>query len=281
MNEKKIFIKVKEILYSLTGITLADNKELMINNRLQKLQHKLNYSGNLEELLNKIESGYHSTEFINSFTTNKTHFFREVFHFDDMRDRALPELFKKQNSVSIYCSAASTGEEPYSIAMTLMQTMEDLGINIQGTRSSIIATDIDTDVLKFGANGVYRYKTTNKDFPNWIKPGRFFLKKSSDKNSQEFSIKAKNEMKKLLTFSQMNLSDNSYAFREKEFDIIFCRNVLIYFTQDDQKKILKKLFKLLKIGGTFYLGHSENPMDLSSYVKRLGQNIFVKVKDFH
>jgi chemotaxis protein methyltransferase CheR len=278
-NEVKLHSKVRDLLYKLTGITLADNKELMITNRLQKLRTKVGYNGDLEHLLTAIERGEYQTEFINSFTTNKTHFFRELFHFDDMKDRALPEIFQKQNSVSIYCSASSTGEEPYSIAMTLLTAQKEN--NKRNMNSSIVATDIDTDVLHFARNGVYRFRTSNKDFPAWAHPRDFFKRRADSKNESEFLIKVKDEVKRLLEFKQMNLSDSSYPFRDGEFDIVFCRNVLIYFNQDDQNKILKRLFKVLKMGGTLYLGHSENPLDLAPYVKRMGQNIFVKTRELH
>lgn len=83
----------------------------------------------------------------------------------------------------------------------------------------------------------------------------------------------------MITFCELNLNDNVYNFSNNQFDVIFCRNVLIYFSPEDQNKILKKLFRHLKIGGTLYLGHSENPQDLVSYVKRVGQNIFIKEKE--
>jgi len=98
--------------------------------------------------------------------------------------------------------------------------------------------------------------------------------------SDEVLIKVKDDLKKMVSFSQMNLNDSSYPFNEHYFDVIFCRNVLIYFSVEDQNKILKKLFKHLKVGGTLYIGHSENPHDLVNYVKRVGQNIFIKTKDF-
>ncbi len=109
-------------------------------------------------------------EFINSFTTNKTHFFREDFHFLDLKDRVLPEFAKQGKSISMYCSASSTGEEPYSMAMSVLEASEELK---QRINASIIATDIDTNVLQYAANGVYRYSKSSKEFPDWIKPQKF------------------------------------------------------------------------------------------------------------
>ena len=276
-STQEIHEKVKKLLYSLTGITLADNKDIMISNRIDKLKRNCKYNGDVVDLLKSIEQGNHLTEFINSFTTNKTHFFREDFHFLDLKDRVLPMFANNGNKIQMYCSASSTGEEPYSMAMSVFEAKDQLNKNIL---ASIIATDIDTSVLEYAANGIYRYSKSSKEFPSWIKPQKYF-KRRVQKNlaGEEVLIKVNDELKRMITFQVMNLNDNTYPFSSHQFDVIFCRNVLIYFSSEDQNKILKKLFKHLKIGGTLYLGHSENPQDLVHYVKRVGQNIFVKEKD--
>lgn len=280
LDNNALHEKVKKLLYSLTGITLAENKDIMISNRLHKLKRDTKYSGDIEELLISIENdGIHQMEFINSFTTNKTHFFREDFHFVDLRDRVLPELVRQGKNINMYCSASSTGEEPYSMAMTALETAE---ITNQRVNASIIATDIDTNVLQYAANGVYRFSKSSKEFPDWIKPQKYFKKRvKKTLASEEILIKVKPELQKMVTFQVMNLNDPSYPFGKEQFDIIFCRNVLIYFTAEDQNKILRKLFTHLKIGGTLYIGHSENPHDLVNYVDRVGQNIFIKTKELH
>ena len=269
--------KVKKILYSLTGITLADNKDIMISNRIDKLKRNCRFSGDIMDLLKSIEQGNNVTEFINSFTTNKTHFFREDFHFLDLKNRVLPLLANNGGRIQMYCSASSTGEEPYSMAMTVLESKAELNKHID---ASIIATDIDTNVLQYAADGIYRYSKSSKEFPDWIKPQKYFKKRvQKNLSGEEVLIKVNDELKKMITFKVMNLNDSSYPFSKNQFDVIFCRNVLIYFSAEDQNDILKKLFKYLKVGGTLYLGHSENPQDLVHYVKRVGQNIFVKEKE--
>ncbi len=269
--------KVKELLYSFTGITLTENKDIMISNRLHKLKRNASFSGDLDELLEAIRDGNYKTEFINAFTTNKTHFFREEFHFADLKNRVLPELSKNNQEIKLYCSASSTGEEPYSMAMTILEAQEELGKKIN---TSIIATDIDTNVLQYAANGVYRYSKSSKEFPDWLKPQKYF-KKRVEKNlaSEEVLIKVKDELQKMVKFQVMNLNDENYPFAKNQFDVVFCRNVLIYFSSEDQEKILFKLFRHLKMGGTLYIGHSESPGKLESYVRRIGQNIFIKEKE--
>ncbi|MCT7910481.1 protein-glutamate O-methyltransferase CheR [Arcobacter lacus] len=278
MSEKnEVHERIKKLLYSLTGITLTENKDIMISNRIDKLKRNCKFYGDIEDLLTSIEKGNNITEFINSFTTNKTHFFREDFHFVDLKNRVLPEFAKNGQKINMYCSASSTGEEPYSMAMTVLKTSEDLGKTIS---ASIIATDIDTSVLQYAANGIYRYSKASKEFPEWIKPQKYFKRRvQQNLSGEEVLIKVNDELKRMINFHVMNLNDSSYPFSKNQFDVIFCRNVLIYFSVEDQNTILKKLFALLKIGGTLYLGHSENPQDLIKYVKRIGQNIFIKEKE--
>jgi len=279
LDNNALHEKVKSLLYSLTGITLAENKDIMIANRLHKLKRDTKYAGDIDELLVAIENGTNTMEFINSFTTNKTHFFREDFHFTDLKDRVLPEYANSGQEVKMYCSASSTGEEPYSMAMTVLEAQEELNKRIN---ASILATDIDTNVLQYAANGVYRYSKSSKEFPDWIKPQKYFKKRvKKTLASEEILIKVKPELQKMVTYQVNNLNDNAYPFDKNYFDVIFCRNVLIYFSGEDQNKILRRLFSHLKIGGTLYLGHSENPHDLINYVDRIGQNIFIKVKELH
>ena len=276
-STQEIHEKVKKLLYSLTGITLADNKDIMISNRIDKLKRNCKFSGDIMDLLKSVEQGNSVTEFINSFTTNKTHFFREDFHFLDLKNRVLPLLANSGGKIQMYCSASSTGEEPYSMAMTVLESKAELNKHID---ASIIATDIDTNVLQYAADGIYRYSKSSKEFPDWIKPQKYFKKRvQKNLSGEEVLIKVNDELKKMITFKVMNLNDSSYPFSKNQFDVIFCRNVLIYFSAEDQNDILKKLFKYLKVGGTLYLGHSENPQDLVHYVKRVGQNIFVKEKE--
>ncbi len=272
-DTKELHDKVKSILYSLTGITLTENKDIMITNRLDKLKRNTGFKGDIYHLLEDIAGGKFTTEFVNTFTTNKTHFFREEFHFEDLRSRVLPEFEKSNQEIKMYCSAASTGEEPYSMAMTVKEVSSSM-------KASIIATDIDTDVLQSAANGIYRFQKSSKEFPDWIKPQKYF-KKRVQKNlaGDEILIKANDELKRMITFAKMNLNDEVYPFETHQFDVVFCRNVLIYFSVEDQNNILKRLFRTLKVGGTLYIGHSENPHDLINYTKRIGQNIFVKLKD--
>ncbi|MDY3114348.1 MAG: CheR family methyltransferase, partial [Helicobacter sp.] len=196
------------------------------------------------------------------------------FHFKDMVDRILPQRMQDSTPLKVLCAASSTGEEPYSIASTLLFSKE-----IYGSRTplSIQAIDVDTSVLEFAKAGEYIVDTKLNPLPTWIDLNEYFF--ITQKNEREVYMNARSNIKNLISFKQQNLCAHSYPFGVKEFDIIFCRNVLIYFKVLDQEKILKRLFSHLKIGGTLYLGHSESILNLASKVDRLGQNIFIKAAD--
>ncbi|NWF66411.1 MAG: protein-glutamate O-methyltransferase CheR [Campylobacterales bacterium] len=267
---------IKTLVYKYTGIILNDSKDIMIKNRVHKLIEKHSLPHDMKYILERVSSGELREIFINSFTTNKTDLFREVFHFNDLLDRVFTEHFKYENSINIYCCASSTGEEPYSIATTFLHYKELMNAPINAT---ITATDIDTNVLAQAKEGVFQVNKYQNPFPNWFKPQLYFKRRETQETIPYFFIKAKDEVKKLLTFKQLNLFDQTYPFKESSLDVIFCRNVLIYFNTKDQGAIIHKLLKILKMGGTIYFGHSENPLEYSRYLEKKGHNIFVKVKD--
>ena len=145
------------------------------------------------------------------------------------------------------------------------------------TQVRVQAIDIDTSVLETAKAGKYVVDTHLNPLPDWLELKDYFDISTKDKH--KITMNAKQCLKEILSFKQQNLSDKTYSFGAKEFDVIFCRNVLIYFKVEDQEKILNRLFSYLKIGGTLYLGHSESILGLAHKVDRLGQNIFVKVME--
>lgn len=273
---KEALERVRAEIYKITGIHLSNNKDSLIINRIEKLAREIKVNS-FEEILRELSSGRCKQEFINAFTTNKTDFFREGFHFTDMVDRILPRFCREKSPIKIYCSASSTGEEPYSIAATLMHAKDIYRTDC--FNASIVATDIDTNVLETARKGKYIVDTTLNKLPTWLELERYFDIKQIPGSKKEIEMIAKNILKSLITFKTMNLFSEKYPFAKNEFDVIFCRNVLIYFKVEDQKKILERLFSHLKIGGTLYLGHSEHILCLQERVDRLGQNIFVKNRD--
>jgi chemotaxis protein methyltransferase CheR len=200
--------------------------------------------------------------FVNALTTNLTSFFREAHHFDLLADQMRKAADRRP--FKIWCSAASTGEEPYSLAIT---ACEVFGNN---PPVQIIASDLDTNVLAHGQKGVYtadRVERLDKE-----RVQRFFLKGTGD---QEGHVRVRPELQRLITFKQINLLEPGWPLREN-FDAIFCRNVMIYFDKPTQFKILERFIGLLHPQGLLYAGHSENFIHAVSLFKSLGRTVYAR-----
>ncbi len=273
--DTKTLRQIQDSLYEVCGIYLTDTRQTMIQNRINALMKESICKNikSIDELISLVKTNQPIKQaFINSFTTNKTDLFREAYHFSDMLNRTLLPFLKTNNPIKILCSASSSGEEAYSIATTCLYAK-----NIYKSNSNIkiIATDIDTNMLEFAKKGVYIFDPRLNKMPDWVDVEQYFdiTKRMSNGVLQ---LKAKNSIKNMITFQQLNLFSKTYPFNSNDFNIIFCRNVLIYFKPKDQESVLAKLYNTLKIGGTLYLGHSEDILSLSSYFDRLGNKTFIK-----
>jgi chemotaxis protein methyltransferase CheR len=259
---KSDFERVRALIYQRAGISLADSKQEMVYSRLAR---RLRATGivSFGRYLDDLEAGRLGEEwesFTNALTTNLTSFFREAHHFP-----LLAEHVKKlrEQPIQIWCSAASTGEEPYSIAMTVCEAFNTLTPPVQ-----IIATDIDTNVLATGAQGVYGIDRIDKMEPERAR--RFFLRGKGD---QEGMVRVRPELRQLITFKQLNLLGDSWPLKGP-FDVIFCRNVMIYFDKATQRKILSRFVPLMKPDALLFAGHSENFLYVSESLKLRGKTVY-------
>ncbi|AKZ62981.1 chemotaxis protein CheR [Herbaspirillum hiltneri N3] len=255
------FDRVRDLIYKRAGIALAESKQEMVYSRLAR---RLRATGiaSFVQYLDMLERGGDTDEweaFTNALTTNLTSFFRESHHFPILADfvKTLKE------PATVWCSAASTGEEPYTIAMTLCEAYGTLTPPAQ-----IIATDIDTNVLATGANGVYPIERIDKLSPERIK--KFFLR---GKGNQEGYVRVRPELRKLVTFKQLNLLADGWPLTG-QFDVIFCRNVMIYFDKPTQSKILSRFVPLMKPHALLFAGHSENFLYVSDALKLKGKTVY-------
>jgi chemotaxis protein methyltransferase CheR len=256
------FERVRALIYKRAGISLADSKQEMVYSRLAR---RLRATGivSFGRYLDDLEAGRLGDEwesFTNALTTNLTSFFREAHHFP-----LLAEHVKRARAqpITIWCSASSTGEEPYSIAMTVCEAFNTLAPPVQ-----IVATDIDTNVLAVGANGVYTIDRLAKMAPERAK--RFFLR---GKGEQEGMVRVRSELRQLVTFRQLNLLADSWPI-SGHFDVIFCRNVMIYFDKATQRKILARFVPLMKPDALLFAGHSENFLYVSESLKLRGKTVY-------
>ena len=242
----KDFDRIKELIYKQAGISLSSSKQNMVYSRLAKRLRAKNI-GSFKAYLDNLECG-DSEEweaFTNSLTTNLTAFFRKQHHFPILQKHV--EQRKNNNKIQLWCSASSTGEEPYSMAMAMVQAFKTYTPPVH-----ILATDLDTNVLETAQKGVYSLDKLEKLPKDKLKS--FFLK---GKGRHAGSARVRPELSNLITFRQLNLLDDQWPIRGP-FDAIFCRNVMIYFDKPTQYKILEKFVPLLALDGLLFAGHSES-----------------------
>ena len=268
------FDRVRELIYQRAGISLHAGKQAMVysrlSRRLRETSHR-SFAAYLQWLqANTGDSGESEwQEFVNCLTTNLTAFFREEHHFHALVDDLKAIAGKNPGKpLRIWCSAASTGEEPYSIAIT---ASEALGSSAQ---LRIVASDIDTKVLATAQRGVYDADARGLS-PDRLQ--RHFLR---GKGGNAGFMRVKPELAKLIEFRPFNLMSRGWTGAGglgEPFDIIFCRNVMIYFDAPTQRQVLQQMHAVLKPGGLLYVGHSENFTDARDLFQLRGKTIYQRV----
>ncbi|HQW20435.1 MAG TPA: CheR family methyltransferase [Rhodocyclaceae bacterium] len=258
------FERVRKLIYRYAGISLAPIKKNMAYSRLVRRVRARNCLS-FSEYLTLIEHGDQAEMeiFVNSLTTNLTSFFRETHHFEIL-GRHLQKVAAQGGLTRIWCSAASTGEESYSLAITACETFDTLSPPV-----SIIASDIDTNVLTMARNGIYPKGRIAKLTPE--QQHRFFIE---DADTQPGFVRVRPELQKLIKFTRVNLLGEHWPSISGSFDAIFCRNVMIYFDKATQYQILKKFAALLREDGLLFAGHSESFLHATDLFHSLGQTVY-------
>ena len=263
------FNRLRDIIYNEAGIKLTDVKKALMQSRLMKRLRELKL-GNFTEYYNYLTENYDNEKinFINAITTNKTDFFRENEHFEFMKYRILPEFDKKgEKEIRIWSAGCSTGEEPYTIAITLHEYYH-------GKKSPeflILATDIDTQVLNKAREGIYPSDHVADIESKYL--NNYF---SYIRNQNGAFYKVNEKLKESVYFRRLNLLSEEYPMK-KQFDIILCRNVIIYFDKETQKKLFEKYYSYLKNDGYLLIGHSENITNITDKFVLVGRTIYKKV----
>lgn len=253
--------KISALIYQRAGIVLTPQKRDMVYNRLLRRLRTLGLSGfhDYIRLLESRPAGEEWQEFVNSLTTNLTSFFREAYHFPVLAEHAR----SRRGNYNVWCTASSTGEEAYSIAITLE---EALGSGMPGPR--VWATDINTDVLSKAMSGIYRLSDidalTQGQKKSWFLRG---------KDASEGWVKVNKQLHNGVRFQQLNLLDRHWNV-PGPFDAIFCRNIMIYFDPKTQEQLLMRFAKMLKPGGLLFVGHSENFSHLNNEFYLRGQSVY-------
>ena len=258
------FDHVQKLIYQRAGISLHDGKHAMVYSRLSRRLRETGHNS-FREYLRWLEAtdGPEWQEFVNALTTNLTSFFREGHHF-----QVLAEYLRSIQSAGacrMWCSAASTGEEPYSIVMTATEALGSNG------NFSLIASDIDSKVLHTASQGIY--KSDSLKGLDQARLQRFFMR---GKAGNAGMAKVKQELRSRIDFLIVNLIRNDWPFRDP-FDVVFCRNVMIYFDAITQRQVLERIHKVMKPGALLFVGHAENFSDSRDLFALKGKTVYERV----
>ena len=253
------FQRVRSLIYEHAGIALGDGKQELVYSRLSR---RLRATGirSFAEYLKRLESGDKAEleAFANSLTTNLTSFFREPHHFQMLAEHL--RTIRNQREITLWCSAVSSGEEAYSMAMTARDALGGSGPSV-----SIIASDIDTHVLETARAGIYPQDRVDKLDPELVR--RHFVRNNDGK------VQVRRELRDMIVFRQINLLHDGWPIRPP-LDAIFCRNVMIYFDKQTQLKILKKFVPLLHDNGLLFAVHSESFYHADEYFSLRGRTVY-------
>jgi chemotaxis protein methyltransferase CheR len=264
------FERIRQFVSVHTGIVLTEAKKDMVYGRLVKRIRKGRFTS-FDEFVDSLDAGDDEEQdfMINAITTNLTAFFRENHHFEYLAESVIPELIKKKGAnkrIRIWSAGCSTGEEPYSIAMTLKEALPDF----EQWDVKILATDLDANVVAHGKAGVYREDRVtglpDDRIKRWFKAGR-------DDNADK--VKVSPELQSMITFKRLNLL-HEWPMKGP-FDLMFCRNVVIYFDKDTQRVLFDRYADLLAPDAHLFIGHSESLYKVSTRFESLGHTIYKKI----
>lgn len=263
------FEKLSRYIEAEVGIKLPPVKRTLLESRLQKRLKQLqihSFSDYCDYVFDTEKGSMEIIEMIDAITTNKTDFMREPAHFEYMVHTALPELLKTRSEIHLWSAACSSGQEPYNLAMFMEEFIE----KNRPVNYDIVATDISKSSLEKAKKAIYYYKDIEIVTDSFKK--KYFLK-SRNPNSSEVRIKP--VIRDKVTFRPINLMKDDYGHRSK-FDIVFCRNVLIYFNKDNQADVIRRIMSHMNSGGYLFLGHSESLAGMRKELNSVGASIYRK-----
>ena len=265
--DHQTFNKFREIVYTNSGISLNDTKEAMVSARISKRMRVLGFTSHQQYLqfLLKEASGNEITHFLDVISTNVTSFFREPSHFAFLSSVVSKWIEKGKRRIRIWSAAASTGEEPYSIAMTLLDSCGQRNLDMR-----ILATDISTSALAKAQDGVYP-SVVVEGVPESYKK-LFFV---SEKQHADVFYRVQDQLKKMVVFRRMNLSNPPFPMAG-QLDMVFCRNVMIYFDNSVRMRLISEIYRLLQPSGYLLTGHAEGLTSIQTELKCLEPSIYQK-----
>lgn len=259
-----VFKKLKNMIYEMSGIFFGDQKKYLLETRLSKRLSVLDLS-NFEDYYNYLKysplKNAEIKELLNSVTTNETSFFRDIPQLEVFVDILKQSLQSSDNNaykkIRIWSAACSTGEEPYTAAILIKENFP-----ASAAKFEIVGTDISENVLNSAKKGLYRTYTLRNASPAVI--SKYFDKTDDD------GYRIKDEIRNMTVFGNVNLIDGKEVKKFGHFDVVLCRNVIIYFDGESKKKTIENIYESLKSGGYLFLGHSESLHSISSLFKLVG-----------
>ncbi|PLX19716.1 MAG: chemotaxis protein CheR [Marinilabiliales bacterium] len=266
------FNRLSNFVFQQSGIKMPPIKKIMLQSRLQRRLRDLKITS-FKEYADYVFSDegqkYEIVHMLDAVSTNKTDFYREPVHFDFLRNQILPEFYKedKRNAMKIWSAGCSSGEEPYTIAITL----NEFKISNPGFDYEILGTDISTKILQQANSAIYKEDRINV-VPLDIKK-KYFLKSKDRENK---TVRVGKQLREKIRYQRLNFMDLTYNINDF-FDVIFCRNVLIYFNRETQEEVIHKLCKNLKSGGYLFIGHSESILGMDLPLQQIKPTIYKRL----
>lgn len=268
---EKEFKQISSLLYRNFGINLTDKKQTLVRGRLNKIIRTKGYGNftNYYNAINEDKSGMLQIELADHLSTNHSYFFRENEHFKYLTINTLPEIersniLKDPSELRIWCAGCAAGEEPYTLAILLI---EYFGNKLSGTKPVILATDISTSALSTAKSGIYPEDKLKS------MPSKYLNKYFNKIGNGKYSVKT--ALRNLILFKRLNLMRDTFPFKNK-FNIIFCRNVMIYFDKETRETLISKYYINLIDNGILFIGHSETIGRNSSQFKYIIPAVYRK-----
>ena len=266
MTDKEFSI-ISDYIKNNYGINLSSDKKSLVYSRLKNILERKGFNNFTEyyEHLVKDETGIEAITFIDKITTNHTFFMREIDHFEFLKEKVLPyiETTSRDKDVRMWCAGCSSGEEAYTLEMILTDYFKNKG----NWDTELLATDISTEVLKKAIKGVY-----TKD---QVKPLNNEWKNNYFKSINDRQVVVSDDIKKKITYRKFNLMEDKFPFKKK-FQVIFCRNVMIYFDDDTRTKLIKKFYDASEKGAYLFIGHSETLNNIKTDYEYVMPAVYIK-----
>ena len=263
------FVKLSQFIEGEVGIKLPPVKRTLLESRLQKRLKALNiadFKEYYDHVFTTDQGAVEMIEMIDAITTNKTDFMREPAHFEFMVHTALPDLVKTRSEINLWSSACSSGQEPYNMAMFMEEYIE----HNSPVNYSVTATDISKSSLEKARRAVYQLSDIDIVSDGFKK--KYFLR---SRDPQRTEVRIKPHIRNRVVFKPINLMKDPYGLNRK-FDIVFCRNVLIYFNKENQAGVIRRIINHMNDGGYLFLGHSESLAGMRKQLTSVGASVYRK-----